>query len=205
MTGLTRSIRMTTLTRSIRMTELMPNCHPKRTKTCVILRSNFLLTLGDEDVFLHLIAHNLLHHGSFPYKAKEDLIKFLVWIKANKKEEGFFVKVAEKSRYYNLNPIVFYPLKEVFKLRPDLLTVENVLFFNPKGTEKIKAIFFKRATVKYSSFLEYFLPVLYRPLIAWQYIYPSREFMIRRYGKDDLSNRFLRPFRLLKNIVYGHG
>ncbi len=164
-----------------------------------------LLILSDEDVFLHLIAHNLLHHGSFPNKAQKDLIKFLVWIKVNKKAESFLKGVAEKSRVYNLNPIVYYPLKEIFKLRPDLLAEENLLLFKPKGVGKIKAIFFKSATAKYSCFLEYFLPALYRPQIVLGYLFPPKEFMERRYGKDNLLNRFLRPFYILKNIIYGHG
>jgi Uncharacterised nucleotidyltransferase len=164
-----------------------------------------LLILSDEDIFLHLIAHNLLHHGTFPAKAKKDLVEFLMWIKTNKNLDSFLRIMAEKSREYDLNFIVYYPLKEVFKLRPDLLSEKVLLLFAPMGIEKIKAIFFKRATVKYSRFLEYFLPALYRPTIIMEYIFPPKEFMQRRYGKDSLANRFLRPFRIVKNIIYGHG
>ena len=56
-----------------------------------------LLIMPYEDGFLHLIAHNLLHHGSFPEKAKKDLIEFLTWIKKNKKLDAFFKAAAEKS------------------------------------------------------------------------------------------------------------
>ncbi|MEA3307697.1 MAG: nucleotidyltransferase family protein, partial [Elusimicrobiota bacterium] len=102
-----------------------------------------LLTMSDEDNFLHLIAHNLLHHGGFPDKAKEDLIRFLIEIKKIKKTKTFFRKAAAKSKECNLNSLVFYPLKEVFKLRSDLLAEENLSLFRPGGTGKIKAIFFK--------------------------------------------------------------
>lgn len=163
-----------------------------------------LLTLSFEDIFLHLSSHSLLHHGLFLKKHKNDIIKLLDWMKNNKKSDSFFKKTAEKSKYYGLNPVVYYPLKEIFKLRPDLLSEENFFLFKPIGMEKITAIFFKYATSDYSRFLEYFLPVLYRPSLAWKYIFPPAEFIAGRYGKSGFLNGFLRPFRLLKNIIYGN-
>lgn len=170
-----------------------------------LARNPNLFILSDEDVFLHLIAHALLHHGCFPDKTKRDLIAFLSRIKGNKNLESFLKAAAEKSRDYGLNPVAYYPLKEIFKSRPDLLSAEKNLLFKPAGMEKIAAVFFKRAIAGHYRFLEYLLPVLYRPSMALEYVFPTGEFIKRRYGEDNLLNGFLRPFRLLKNIIYGHG
>ncbi|MBU2530906.1 MAG: nucleotidyltransferase family protein [Elusimicrobia bacterium] len=133
-----------------------------------------LFILNYEDVFLHLIAHNLLHHGSFPDKAKKDLIEFLKWIKANKNSNSFLRIAAEKSRYYKLNSVIYYPLKEIFKSRPDLLDERSLVLFRLKGMEKIKRYFLKTPLSNIRLFWNIFFPFYIARRLFWDIFFRQR-------------------------------
>lgn len=154
-----------------------------------------------EDQFLHLIAHPVLHHGFVDKKAKSDIKKFLVWINKTSDINSFWNGLTKKSRDYGLNPVIYPVFEALGKSNPDLIPSDKIALFYPENFEKIKAYFFKKTLNKHSNFFEYFLPVLYKPSLAFKFIFPSDEFLKRRYGKTGLLITLTRPFKLLKKVI----
>jgi hypothetical protein len=172
-----------------------------------VLNKNFpnLFLPCAQDLLLHLLAHPILHHGFLTDKAKSDVRKFMVWINKTSDIDNFWNNLAKKSRDYGLNPVIYHILESLGKSNPDLMSLDKINLFYPENLEKIKAYFFKKNLNKHSNFFEYFLPVLYKPSLMFKYMFPEREFLRRRYGRNGLLVYLTRPFRLLINVlISGH-
>ncbi|MBI4655884.1 MAG: nucleotidyltransferase family protein [Elusimicrobia bacterium] len=175
-----------------------------------------ILVPSTEDLFLHLACHPLLHHGHLGDKAVRDAKKVLEWVSVNpvrnppcplgtataasgrlisngvKGNLKFFMEqLVSKAEKHRLKPVVYPILQELSLDVPEL---------KPGGFEAAKERFFRNALHKHSAFMEYLLPVILRPALALKYLFPEKEFLRKRYGRQSAWNVLIRPFQLLKNI-----
>ncbi len=175
------------------------------------------------DQFLHLAAHTLLHHGRLEDRTLRDLARLLEYAYRDTRGEPllrcppvaqspargaartrFWLETASLSDLYALSPAVHPVLERLASAHPGLAGAGELVRFEPRGLGKIKRRFFEKAARRHSNFLEYFLPVLYRPGLFISGLFPGGKFLKRRYGRDSWTNRFRRPFQLLRNIFIPH-
>jgi hypothetical protein len=177
------------------------------------------MVLSLPDQFLHLASHALLNHGRLGDRTLQDLARLLehayrgTWGKPlllcppvaqspgrGAARTGFWLETAALSDLYALSPAVHPVLERLASARPQLAGAGELVLFEPRGLGKIKRRFFAKAAQEHSNFLEYFLPVLYRPGLFISGLFPGRKFLKRRYGNDSWTNQFRRPFQLLRNV-----
>ena len=151
------------------------------------------LALNLADLFLHCAAHPLLHHGELTPRALEDCARIALSAPGDGKK--FWLQAARKAGLYGLRPVIWPVIT-----RLEVLAGCDTNLFRPRGLEKIKAAFFKKAAAKHSTPLEYLLPALHRPSLFFRYAFPGRRFMERRYGKASPAAYALRPLRLLLSL-----
>jgi len=156
--------------------------------------------LGFEDQLLHIASHTLLYHGRLGSRTLEDLGRLLEFIYRKTERPAFWRKVSGIAAEEKLRPALYPVLTRFAAAAPALISGEELSAFAPRGAEKLKSRFFEKAASGYSRPLEYFLPALYRPALFFRYLFPEKSFLERRYGRRSWTNRFKRPFQLLKAI-----
>jgi hypothetical protein len=156
--------------------------------------------LGFEDQLLHLASHTLLYHGSLTSRTLADIARLLVRVYASMERRAFWLKTSEIAAGEHLTPVVYPVLKRFLEAEPVLMSAAELAAFRPRGTDRLKSLFFEKASAGYSRPLEYFLPGLYRPRLFCSYLFPGKTFLERRYGKASLAIRLTRPFRLVAAV-----
>jgi len=154
------------------------------------------------DIFLHLASHRLLYHGELDMRSLEDCARVARKGCASGGVE-FWARAARKAGLYRLRPVIWPVMARLSGNYPGLLGQDELALFSPRGGEKIKAVLFEKAAAKHCGPLEYLLPVLYRPGLFFNYLFPERRFMERRYGSASRAAYLARPFRLLAAVIRG--
>ena len=160
---------------------------------------------GFGDQLLHLASHGLLYHGAIKAGTMEDLAALLAPAYAGEGRSGFWAGTAAIAAENGLKPVVYPVFRRFAALRPELMDAAELAVFAPGGRDKIKRLCFEKAAADPSRPLEYFLPVLYRPELFLEYMFPGGSFLERRYGKASPGTRLLRPFRLLASAFFRFG
>lgn len=161
--------------------------------------------LGLEDQLLHLASHTLLYHGFLDAKTLGDMAGLLEFVYGKTDRAGFWRKTADIAESGGLRPVIYPVLKRFSASTPALLSAGELAAFEPRGAEKLKSLLFEKAAVRHSRLLEYFLPGLYRPALFVRYLFPGKSFLEKRYGRSSWTNRFIRPFQLIKAILKKEG
>ena len=123
--------------------------------------------------------------------------------------------LCEESTKNGLNQLMYSVLTRIMQLPPEEVrwemgngrwtkeTETALIKLKPCLAEKLSALIFLKAVKKNqpSTVMEYLLPLMVRPELAWKYLFPEKEFMERRYGGNSLKNRILRPVFFFRKIL----
>ena len=151
----------------------------------------------NEEILLHLIMHPFLHHGFLSQKNKTDLSVFLRHIKPKK---DFWLKISQLSKKRRLKPFVYLALKEISK--EYFIEKTTLEIFRPQIPGSFYSPLIKIAVKKHINLVEYFLPAIYNPKIAFKKMFPSDAFLMRRHSRTGFRIKLARPFKILKNIIF---
>jgi hypothetical protein len=144
---------------------------------------------------LHFIAHSVLHDACLHERAISDIRRLAA-------ADGFrWEKLVDMANRLGAGILV----------RPVLMELEKDLGVPQAASDRIRVplaqrpwlAFFRQAARRRETahLLQYVLPVLFRPSLAWAAAFPDEEVIIGRFGKDSYLNRARRPFQLLANAL----
>ncbi|MDA8244313.1 MAG: nucleotidyltransferase family protein [Elusimicrobia bacterium] len=154
--------------------------------------------LNREDLFLHCAVHPLLHHGELTARALEDCARLALGAPGD--GGRFWAGVARKAALYGIRPAL-WPAARRLAAGPCRVPERTLEELRPRGSEKLAAALFEKASRERSGILEYLLPVLLRPALLVKYAVPDRRFMERRYGSAGALAYLLRPLRLFLSVL----
>jgi hypothetical protein len=152
-------------------------------------------TLSLEGMVLHFIAHAVLHSACLDQRAISDICRLA-------RADGFqWEKLLHKTNRLGMGVLVGPVLRE---LRTEVDVPQAIVdrVTVPLAQRPWQAFFLQAARRREAAHLmQYVLPALFRPRLAWAAAFPGAEIIVERFGCDSCLNRAKRPFQLLVNAL----
>lgn len=164
--------------------------------------------LSPEDLFLHLVAHSLIHHGRFSHEDARDMTLVL-----EKEKKNFdWDLIQAQTQGSSFARFIYEALARLKEMTPDCVPEEILRRFQPRGIGRLlQKLISRLIQEKEQPYIAYF----FKPLSIsgfgrkWKFyekiLFPPEDFIRERFGLKHSWQvplaRFFRPFLLLVYAV----